>query len=169
MGGVIIYDKMQIMKYTESTISRAKELRKNMPDAERKLWFAINYDKLGVKFRRQQPIISGRKTYYVDFVCHELKLVIELDGSQHETIAAIKYDNQRTDNITSQGYRIIRIPNEYIYKELDSVVYHLKQIIGGDINANDYFPDKYKLGTSKNYFFLARSYCPTLLRGDYPR
>ena len=127
------------MKYEKPTINRAKELRKNMTPEERKLWYAINYGKLGVKFRRQQPI----GPYYVDFICQELKLVIELDGEQHVTDEALKYDNKRTDFIQSQGYKLIRISNGYIRKELNSVIEHLKLIVYGEIDANQYFKSKY--------------------------
>ncbi len=97
------------MKKSEFTINRAKYLRKNMPDAEKKFWRAVNYEKLGVKFSRQRPI----GPYFVDFICFDRKLIVELDGVQHGTNSAIKYDNNRTDFIKSQGYRIIRIPNDY--------------------------------------------------------
>jgi len=128
------------MKKKSTSILRAKELRKNMPDAEKKFWHAINYGKLGVKFRRQQPI----GPYYADFICFELKLIIELDGNQH--ITAEEYDNRRTDFITAQGYKIMRIPNDYIYNDLDAVVMHLQHIINGDIDMNEYFKDKYDFG-----------------------
>ncbi|MDW2974774.1 MAG: DUF559 domain-containing protein, partial [Alphaproteobacteria bacterium] len=55
-------------------IIRAKQLRENMSDAESKFWYRINRNQLGVKFRRQQPICP----YIVDFVCHSLRLAIEL-------------------------------------------------------------------------------------------
>lgn len=127
------------MKYIPSTIARARELRKNMPDAEKKFWRAINYGKLGVKFRRQQPM----GPYFVDFICHEIKLVIELDGDQHGTEKALEYDGRRTNFIKSQGYEIIRIPNGYVYKELEAVIDHLQLIINGDISVNSYFKERY--------------------------
>lgn len=128
------------MMYHTKKIIRAKELRKNAPRAEVNLWYAINNNQLGVKFRRQRPI----GPYFVDFVCLEKKLVIELDGDQHGTDAAIKYDNQRTDFIKYQGYKIIRIPNDYIYKGLYDVVAHLRKIINDEIYANEVFVDKYE-------------------------
>ena len=127
------------MKEKSQQVFRAKELRRNAPDAEKKFWYAINYDKLGVKFRRQQRL----GPYYVDFICFELKLIIELDGDQHAEDEAVAYDNLRTDFIESQGYKIIRIPNGYIYKELKSVIEHLQLIIKGDIDANEYFKNKH--------------------------
>ncbi|MDH5684403.1 MAG: DUF559 domain-containing protein, partial [candidate division WOR-3 bacterium] len=56
----------------------ARKSRKNMTDAERKLWFRIRNNQLGVKFRRQQPIGN----YIADFICFEKKLVIEIDGGE---------------------------------------------------------------------------------------
>ena len=129
------------MKEKPPSVIRAKELRKNMPDAERKFWRAVNYDKLGVKFRRQQKI----GPYYVDFICFESKLAIELDGDQHAMAKDAEYDNRRTDFIRSQGYKIIRIPNIYVHKHLDFVIDHLKSIIRGEADANDYFKDRYDL------------------------
>ncbi len=64
---------------TKKVIKLARELRKNMTDAERLLWRKIRYKQLGVKFRRQQPL--GK--YIVDFICFEKKSIIEVDGGQH--------------------------------------------------------------------------------------
>ncbi|MDR1338063.1 MAG: DUF559 domain-containing protein [Rickettsiales bacterium] len=118
-------------------IIRARELRKNASDAEIKFWYAINDNQLGVKFRRQRPI----GPYYADFVCLEQKLIIELDGDQHAR--NINYDNARTDYMTELGYRLIRIQNGYIYKELDAVIGHLRLILNGELDANEYFKSKY--------------------------
>ena len=117
-------------------ILRAKELRRNMPKAEVILWQQLRMDEVGVKFRRQRPISS----YFIDFICLEKKL-IELDGMQHTH--DIEYDNRRTDFLEKQGYQIIRIPNEFIYKELDAVIWRLRKVIDGEENANDWFYRKY--------------------------
>ena len=58
----------------------ARDLRKNMTDAERRLWSRLRGEQLGsFKFRRQAPI--GQ--FIVDFVCFERKVIVELDGRQH--------------------------------------------------------------------------------------
>ncbi len=63
----------------------ARRLRREMADAEARLWFALRAHRLdGLSFRRQTPI--GR--YIVDFVCHDCQLVIELDGGQHDNSKA---------------------------------------------------------------------------------
>src|SRR6266571_5168766 len=69
----------------QTRISRARSLRANMTDAERKLWFALRDRRLKeAKFRRQVPI----GPYIVDFVCYPARLVIEVDGGQHAESAA---------------------------------------------------------------------------------
>ena len=57
----------------------ARDLRKNLTEAEKYLWYVLRVNNLGVKFRRQA--IIGRSI--VDFVCFEKKLIIEVDGGQH--------------------------------------------------------------------------------------
>lgn len=129
------------MKEKSQKITRAKELRANLTPAEAKLWNCLKHEKLGVKFRRQHPI--GK--YFVDFICLERKLIIELDGDSHATDDTIKYDNARTDFLTGAGYKLIRIPNSFIHKARTNTVRHLQAIINGEIDAHDYFSDKYDL------------------------
>jgi very-short-patch-repair endonuclease len=101
-----------------NTIQRhAKELRKNMTDAERKLWAQLRNRRLqGFKFRRQQPL--GK--YIVDFVCFEKKLVIELDGGQHQEQQ--DYDAQRTEWLQTQGFRVLRFWNHQVLTETGAVL-----------------------------------------------
>ncbi|MCL1902375.1 MAG: DUF559 domain-containing protein [Alphaproteobacteria bacterium] len=120
-------------------IVRAKELRRNMPEAERILWSRIQKNKLGFQFRRQHPI--GK--YYADFVCIEKRLVIELDGHQHGNDDAMKYDNERTDFIKSQGWQVIRIPNGHIKNKLNEILYSLQLVLNGMDDAKDLFWEKY--------------------------
>lgn len=66
--------------YDKGTLAKAKRLRRDMTDAERKLWTALRGSKLNsAKFRRQQPI----GPFVADFVCQEHRLIIEADGGQH--------------------------------------------------------------------------------------
>ena len=72
--------------------AHSRQLRKNMTDVERLLWLKLRGRQLqGLRFRRQHPI----NNFIVDFVCLELKLIIELDGGQHANQSL--YDQQRTD------------------------------------------------------------------------
>lgn len=96
---------------------KARDLRKNQTDAERCLWQCLrNRQLMGYKFRRQLPIGN----YIVDFVCHSLKLIIELDGSQH--MSCQEYDKQRTDFLESQGYSVLRFWNNDVLNQTGSVL-----------------------------------------------
>jgi very-short-patch-repair endonuclease len=98
---------------------RARQLRANTTDAERILWFSLRLLKpKGLHFRRQAPM--GR--YYVDFVCHSAKLVIELDGSQHAEPEQVSHDAARTEFLQSRGYRVLRFWNGEVMKNRNGVV-----------------------------------------------
>ncbi len=96
---------------------RARELRKNMTDAERRLWHHLRHRQIGHnRFRRQAPI----GPYIVDFVCFERRLVIELDGGQHA--AHVEEDLRRTNWLNSEGFRVIRFWNHQLFEEKDAVL-----------------------------------------------
>jgi len=83
----------------------ARRLRRDMTDAERRLWsFLRNRALSGLKFRRQQPV----GPYIVDFICPEAGIVIELDGGQH---ARSRTDAARTALLQALGYRVLRFWN----------------------------------------------------------
>jgi very-short-patch-repair endonuclease len=95
---------------------RARELRKNMTDAERTLWQHLRLHQFdGHKFRRQQPIGN----YIVDFVSFEKQLIIEVDGGQHSEQA--DYDSERKEWLEGQGFRVLRFWNNQILKEIEAV------------------------------------------------
>ena len=90
----------------DGAIGRARTLRRAMTDAESKLWRLLRHRQMdGGKFRRQVPI--GR--YIADFVCHEAKLIIEVDGGRHDHQS--ENEVRRTDFLKGQGYRILRFWN----------------------------------------------------------
>jgi len=95
---------------------RARTLRKNMTEAERKLWGRLRGQQLGIRFRRQA--VLGR--YIVDFLCLDPKIIIEVDGSQHAE--DIHYDERRTKWLESLGYRVLRYWNNEVLQELDAVL-----------------------------------------------
>ena len=109
-------------KYNKNNIPFARQLRKNMTKEERHLW----YDFLrtySVKFIRQKTI--GR--YIVDFYCAEAQLVIELDGSQHFTDENREADVERTKYLSGYGIRVLRIPNNEIYKNFRGVCEYIDE------------------------------------------
>ncbi|HLF20974.1 MAG TPA: endonuclease domain-containing protein [Aestuariivirga sp.] len=105
----------------------ARHLRNNATDAERKLWQELRLLKNGGKhFRRQVPI-AGR---IADFACHRCKLVVELDGGQHNESANVRADRARTDEIRRHGYRGIRFWNADIFGNLEGVVDMIRHAAG---------------------------------------
>jgi len=84
---------------------------------EYKLWgFFRNRQLMDLKFRRQQPI----GCYIVDFVCFDMKLAIELDGSQH--LENEKEDNKRTEELNKNGLEVLRFTNDKVTNEINAVV-----------------------------------------------
>ena len=89
-------------------ISQARDLRKKETESEQILWSWLCDNQLnGAKCRRQQPIGN----YIVDFVCLDKKLIIEIDGGQHNEEQFIKKDKERTRWLQSEGFRVIRFWN----------------------------------------------------------
>lgn len=94
---------------------KSKELRKNMTDAEHVLWNFLRANRLyGLKFKRQQPIGN----YVVDFVNLQHKLIIEINGGQHNKISNIEKDEVRTKFLESKGYKVLRFLNNEIFSNI---------------------------------------------------
>jgi very-short-patch-repair endonuclease len=111
---------------TKELIEFAKELRQRQTEAEKVLWKALRNKRFsGVKFRRQHPII----TFIADFYCHELKLVIEVDGGVHQLTSQAEYDEGRSAEIENLGILVIRFSNEEILRNLDSVLQKINKTI----------------------------------------
>ena len=96
--------------------ANAKVLRANQTDAELRLWYHLRAHRfLNLKFKRQKPI--GH--YIVDFVCIEMRLVIEVDGGQHADSAA---DVRRDAWLRERGFTVLRFWNNEVMQELDGVL-----------------------------------------------
>jgi very-short-patch-repair endonuclease len=96
-----------------------RRLRKRQTKAERLLWECLRAKRLnGMKFRRQHPL--GR--YIADFYCPEAHLVIELDGKIHQIKDQKEYDGSRQEVIGMRGIRVLRIKNEEIEQDIESVI-----------------------------------------------
>mgnify|MGYP000350114428 FL=1 len=97
----------------------ARNLRKNQTDAEQVLWLQFrNRRFLNYKFRRQFVI----EPYIVDFVCLDLKLIIELDGSQHNE----EVDAERTLFLTQLGFKVVRFWNNDVFTNLEGVLEQIR-------------------------------------------
>lgn len=96
--------------------NRSRQLRREMTEAEHRLWAILSkYQINGFKFRRQHPI--GH--YIADFVCLEARLIIEVDGGQH---LDAQYDCERTGWLKQEGYTVIRFWNNEVMENLEGVL-----------------------------------------------
>ncbi|KQS93256.1 hypothetical protein ASG21_03255 [Chryseobacterium sp. Leaf394] len=103
----------------ESSFVKAKALRKDETQAEKILWAKLRNNQLkGYKFRRQHPI----GLYIVDFYCHQLKLVIEIDGDYHNIQEQIEKDKERTQNLETDGLHLIRFTNKDVMENLEKII-----------------------------------------------
>lgn len=110
-------------------IEKARRLRSNQTSAESLLWRVLRYQKLGVKFRRQEPI----EHYIVDFCCFSKRLIIELDGSIHDEPYQKSYDQERDRHLREQGFQIIRFRNEEVEQNLETVLRKIKMAISSPL------------------------------------
>ncbi len=115
-------------KHNKKLTGTAKALRKRMTKEERHLWYDF-LRKYPVRFLRQKVIDN----YIVDFYCHEARLIIELDGSQHYEGKGILQDNIRTEKIESRNLTIIRIPNYAINKNFEGVCKYIDTVVKNSI------------------------------------
>jgi len=100
-------------------IVNSRRLRGGSTAAEAKLWkhlWRIPIE--GTHFRRQVPI----RRYFADFTCHQIGLIIELDGSQHADEAARRYDAERTSYLENEGYHVVRFWNAEVMDEIEAVL-----------------------------------------------
>jgi len=112
------------LEYNKALIPRAKELRKNATRQENHLW----YDYLRVypaRFQRQKTIYH----YIVDFYCASAKLIVELDGHQHEGKDAKEYDEMRTQVFESAGLMVLRFKNDDVEQRFRSVCQAIDQTV----------------------------------------
>jgi len=103
-------------------IEFARYLRKNQTDAEKIIWNNLRNRQLnGFKFRRQYPI----SPYLIDFICLEEKVIVEIDGGQHGGIQ----DKNRDQILSEMGFVILRFWNNEVFKELDSVLEKILEVL----------------------------------------
>jgi very-short-patch-repair endonuclease len=98
--------------------SHAREMRKEPTRSEDRLWSWLRDRRFGnYKFRRQHPVGD----YILDFYCAELKICIELDGSVHDIDAVAEHDKARTRYLERQGISVLRLENEELIRDPDTV------------------------------------------------
>jgi cyclase len=107
------------------TFQKAEELRKVMTPSEKLLWERLkNKQFLNLKFRRQHPI----NRFITDFYCHQLKLVIELDGSIHNDVDVLENDKRRQSEIEDFGITVLRFQNETVFSNCEAILTDIRRI-----------------------------------------
>jgi very-short-patch-repair endonuclease len=111
-------------------LARARQLRKNLTGVEKVLWKKLeknNFENL--RFRRQHPI--GK--FIVDFYCHELMLVIELDGGIHNRLEVAERDAGREIELEKLGLRVLRFRNEEVIYNMEDILRRIKEVKDSNI------------------------------------
>lgn len=111
-------------KHNSELTNTARTLRKNMTKEEKHLWydFLRSYP---VRFLRQKVIDN----YIVDFYCHQARLIIELDGSQHYSDEGLQKDKIRAECFKKRGLKVVRIPNNEINNNFDGVCEYIDKMV----------------------------------------
>ena len=104
---------------------RAEELRNRMTPSEEVLWKSIHINEWKLKFRRQHPIAN----WVVDFYCHAIKLVIEVDGDVHEADDVKRNDEEREKYLKNLGLTVLRFKNEELFKNKKAVLEKISETI----------------------------------------
>ena len=99
---------------TQKNVSIRRQLRKEMPIGESRMWILLKNRNLWYKFRRQY----GIGPFVVDFCCPEIKLVIEVDGITHEDKNVIQYDQKRQKYLESKNFTVIRFSSAETFSDM---------------------------------------------------
>jgi len=117
-----------VKRHIETRV-RAKTLRTNLTEPERRLWYHLRANRLGVKFQRQVVLAP----YVADFAARSQRLAIEFDGDTHA--GRETYDAARTRALEKRGYRVLRFTNADVMSNLDGVLRAILIELGRDPDA----------------------------------
>ncbi len=121
------------MKEHQQQTKFARRLRQEQTEAEKILWSKLKGRQLdGVKFRRQQPI----DPYIIDFVSFDKKLILEIDGGQHNEEVMKKRDNIRTARLSRNGYCVLRFWDNEVLLNIDAVLEKIRQSIKREVHPH---------------------------------
>jgi very-short-patch-repair endonuclease len=121
-SGVVFLQRVEDHK-----VQQARDLRKNMTEAEQVLWQRIrNRQVNNLKFRRQQ-VIEG---FIADFFCEEIKWVIEVDGGIHKSKEQAEIDKHRDEVFKARGIRVMRVKNDAVLNNIPEVLKEIKGFTG---------------------------------------
>ncbi len=122
--------------YNKSLKELSRNLRKNMTEHERKLWFCFLKD-YPVKFVRQRSL----GPYIADFYCSKAKMIIEIDGSQHYTQKGMEYDSIRTEQIEQLGVTVLRFSNYDINTNFEGVCLKIDKEVSLKIGCQRFYEE----------------------------
>lgn len=105
---------------------RARHLRRNQTEAERRLWLYLkDMKREGFHFRRQCPV----GPYVADFLCYSARIIIEVDGGQHGMDAGIAHDRRRDEWLVENGYRVLGYWNNDVLGNTEGVMETILSIL----------------------------------------
>lgn len=105
---------------------RARHLRRNQTEAERRLWLYLkDMKREGFHFRRQCPV----GPYVADFLCYSARIIVEVDGGQHGLDAGIEHDRRRDEWFVENGYRVLRYWNNDVLGNTQGVMETILSIL----------------------------------------
>lgn len=108
-----------MLPYNKNLKNLARNLRKNMTDAERRLWSKVRRKQLKkFQFYRQKNIGD----FIVDFYCPAAKLIVEIDGGQHYSEENMLHDEARDNYMSGLGFKILRFSNSDVFNNIEGVV-----------------------------------------------
>ena len=119
------------LDYKEQNIPLARNLRKNATPQENRLWYDF-LAKYEVRFQRQKAIDH----FIADFYCHKAKLVIEVDGSQHQTEEGLQKDEFRTEILKGYDLKVIRFTNRQINCNFRGVCEYIDAVVKAILGEN---------------------------------
>jgi very-short-patch-repair endonuclease len=121
------------MRRRDYRVAGARRLRRDVTDAERKLWRCLRHLSLnGTHFRRQATI----GPFFADFACHHHRLIIEVDGGQHNDPRTLVRDEARTRFLEHHGYRVLRFWNTDVLNNIEGVCERVKSAFQGAPTPN---------------------------------
>ena len=121
-----------MLRYDPKLKSSARLLRKNLTESEKALWVRLRHKQLlDIQFYRQKPI--GQ--YIVDFYAPKVKLVVEIDGSQHLQDDHLENDRRRAGYLGSLGLKVLRFNGREVLEESESVVEVIFRMMSEQRNA----------------------------------
>jgi very-short-patch-repair endonuclease len=125
--------KRKIIPYNPKLKQIARNLRNHSTRSEIILWHYLKgKQRHGFDFHRQKPIDN----YIVDFFCHELMLVIELDGSGHWKDTIINKDAKKTIRLNELGIQVLRFEDEMVFDDIDYVIRKIDKYIEAYIRTH---------------------------------